>query len=207
MTGHSMKQFRLAATLLVALGLGFTRILPVQASASAEFGDSSKLEKNYQFNLDDSTLVPSHSVKNKPSASFVQSGKSSTAKDISPTQNDSSTAKRSKANQSQKRPGDASGNGFFPFALVAIITLIIYNLLNRGGSTAAAEPTQASSTLATNGASDPTMLPPPAAMEEKKEPPVAVPTPALLPGLLGMGLKLMRDKKVHALTASGLEAS
>ncbi len=210
MTCHSMKQFRLAATLLVALGLGFTQTLPVQASAVGEFADSSILEKNYQFNLEDSTLTPSQSVKNKPSAAVVQAGETGSAIGNFSTKTNSSAANRSQAKQSQKESGDAGDNRFFPFALIAIIAVIIYNLFSRGGRTAAAQPTPRTtpSTQTTTGPNDPATLPsPPSQVEQEPPAPVAVPTPALLPGLLGMGLKLMRQKKVHSQTAPGLEAS
>jgi hypothetical protein len=208
MTRHSIEQFRLAATLLVALGLGLTRILPVQASAIAGVTNSSKPEKTYQFYLEDSTSVTSQSVKNKPPASVVQTGAGS-AIGNSPTKTDSSAARTAQANKSQKEPGDDSANGFFPLALIAIIAVIIYNLLNRGGRTAAAQPTPQTAPPAqkTSGTNNPTTLPPSQVDDKDPVEPVAVPTPALLPGLLGMGLKLMRQKKAHLQTAPDLEVS
>ncbi|MGB6016131.1 MAG: PTPA-CTERM sorting domain-containing protein [Nodosilinea sp.] len=207
MTRHSVKQFRLAATLLIALGLGFTRILPVQASTIAQFTDSSNLEKNYQFNLENSTLAPPSSAKNKPLASGVQAEETGAAIGIFSTKSDSSTANRSSANQSQKEPGDASGNGFLPFALIVTLALIIYNLLNRRTAAAQPAPPTAPSTLTTNGANAPTTILPPAEGEKEESEPVTVPTPALLPGLLGLGLKLMRQKEVESQAASELEVS
>ncbi|PSR17492.1 hypothetical protein C8255_12330 [filamentous cyanobacterium CCP3] len=208
MPHHSIKQLKLVTALLVAFGLGFTRILPVQASAIAGVTDSSKLEKTYQFHLEDSTLATPQSAKNKPPASVVQAGAGSAISN-DPTKTNSSAAKTSQAKQSQKEPGDTADNRFFPFALIAIIAVIIYNLLNRGGRTPAAQPTPptAPSTQTTSGANDPVTLPPSQVNDKDAAEPVAVPTPALLPGLLGLGLKLMRQKKVGAQTASGLEAS
>jgi len=121
------------------------------------------------------------------------------------TKSEPSAVNNSPANQSQKEPGDTS-DGFFSLALMAIIAVIIYNLLNRGGRTAAAQPAppKAPPTPTVKGANAPATLPAPPAVEKEAEP-VALPTPALLPGLLGLGLKLMRQKKVYSQTASGVE--
>lgn len=203
MTGHSMKQFRLAATLLVAIGLGFTRILPVQASAIADFADSSNLEKNYQFKLEDPTLAPSQSVKNKPPASVTQVGTGSAIGNF-PTKTEPSAAKTSQAHRSQKKSGDDDDNRFFFIVWIAFIAAIFYNFLTRGAHPAAAEkPTPPKDGEANSEAKNSTTLS--SSKVDNEAEPVAVPTPALLPGLLGMGLKLMRDKKVHSQTASGLE--
>ncbi|MGB3137373.1 MAG: PTPA-CTERM sorting domain-containing protein [Nodosilinea sp.] len=212
MTNYSVKQFRLLIALTISLGLGFGRTLPVQASAIVKPADRLQLD-NYQFKLTDPASP--RSAHGQPKAAATQRGSSGAASGTLSTQAAPATASRSQTSQPANGQEGSSFNGFSIGALGAVIALIIYNLFHRGGGKPA-EPAELAKSPAppiTTEGTGPTVdlsLSDPAGQEEPGEKfvdPVAVPTPALLPGLLALGLKLRQKQKAEAQTVSELKVS
>ncbi len=117
-----------------------------------------------------------------------------------PAPKTSRVAKRDAA----KDQGDNSSEGFFALVIFATIVAIFYNLISRGKSVApvsSSGPTTGLSSPEVAVIAEPKAISPPVLGKPKSDEPVAVPTPALLPGLLGLSLKLLRQKKAESQSA------
>lgn len=202
MNDHSMKRFKLAIAIPLSLGLGMARVLPVEAAAiakpTAPSPSHSQPLDGYQFKLDGLAL----SSTAKPMAKVAQTAlEPPTWSADTPAPKAPQTAKGDAANNQEEKSSD----GFFALVIFATVLAIIYNLISRGKSAATVSPpgpkTGQSSPEAAAIAETKAIAPP--ALEQKaSDEPTAVPTPALLPGLLGLSLKLFRQKKTESQTAA-----
>jgi hypothetical protein len=201
MNAYLMNKFKLAVAIPLSLGLGVARVLPVQAAAIISPTAASRSyfqpPDSYQFKLDDIAL-PSPAKSQARGAQTALEPPNWSAQPPAPQT--SRAAKRDSA----KNQGDNSSEGFFVLVIFATIIAIFYNLISRGnsGNTVASSGSKAGpSSLDMAAIADPEVISPPALDKTTFEEPVAVPTPALLPGLLGLGLKLFRQKKAESQSA------
>ena len=200
MNAHSMKRFKLAIAIPLSLGLGMARVLPVEAAAiarpTAPSQSHSQPLDGYQFKLDGLAL-PSTA---KPSAKVAQTAlEPPNWSADTPAPKAPQAAKGDAANKQEEK----SSEGFFALVIFATVLAIIYNLISRGKSAATVSPpgpkTESSSPAA--AIAETKAISPPVLEKKVADEPVAVPTPALLPGLLGLSLKLFRQKKAEPQSA------
>jgi hypothetical protein len=204
MTTHSIKRFKLAVAVVLSFGLGMARVLPVQAAVLAKPIDPLRSRSqpldSYQFQLDDLTLrLPSAA---KPQARVAQTALESPSWS---TETPAPRASRAARGDAAKGQGASYSEGFFSLVFFTTIVFLIYKLISSGKSVAAASlpgPATAPSSPAAAAITTTETIAPPALVETESDEPVAVPTPALLPGLLGLSLKLFRQKKAEPLSTA-----
>jgi hypothetical protein len=159
----------------LALGLGITRALPVQAASLTNSSNNPLIPESQAFKLEKMTLNPNEAKTKTINTSYQGQGDSALAPNPAIT------------NKTLASPADGKeaegAESVSPIALflaclglLAIIATFFSN--DSQGSKAQAAP-------ATSDNPDP-------------DQPVPVPTPALLPGLLALGLKVLRQKKADS---------
>ncbi|TVQ10489.1 MAG: PTPA-CTERM sorting domain-containing protein [Leptolyngbya sp. DLM2.Bin27] len=226
MTADSMKQsinnFKLAVTVVLSFGLGMARVLPVQAAAIAKplnpSQSYSQTLESYQLKLDDLTL-PS-TVKTQTRA--AQTALAPFSWDAEAPAPQVAQATQADRDDTEAGQGARFSEGLFSVVFFATLAYMIYNLISRGRSVATVSPPSPTTTrpastgpastgpvstgpvstgpvstgpAAPNAATETSA--PPTWGETPSNAPVAVPSPALLPGLLGLSLKLLRQKKAE----------
>jgi hypothetical protein len=198
----SVKSFKLAVTVAISLSLGFAKVLPIQAAAIATPTRNEQSLKSEQFKLDQfEDLFPA--LKDAGNDQYKSRQRVVSMESTEPSPTKAKGIKGAKA-QSEGEQGGSVGEGFGAFVLFATIFFILYSLFFRQGSAAAPQPT-AKVAAPSQGAPEDTVTTPDLAGGPAD--PAVIPTPALLPGLLGLGLKLLRQKKADSQLSPELEVS
>jgi hypothetical protein len=176
MTHHStLKRLNLAVAMTLALGLGITRALPVQAASLTNSSNNPLIPESQAFKLEQMTFNSNGAKTKTINTSYQGQGNSTLAPN---TETTNKTLARSTGGQGESGVAPASPlEGIFFIAALAAFLIALFSNGGQGSKTQAAPPP--------NGNPDPGQ-------------PVPVPTPALLPGLLGLGLKLLQQKKADS---------
>jgi hypothetical protein len=202
MTADLMKKSKLAVAVVLSFGLGMARVLPVHAVAIAKPTTPGQSHTqpldSYQFKLDDLAL---------PAATKTQVRVAQTAFEPLNQSAETATPKASGATRgaAAKGQGTLFSEGFFSLVFFATVLYIIYNLIASNKSVAdvnQSNPTTESSSSETAAIAALETTEPLTPGETAPDKPAAVPTPALLPGLLGLSLKLFRQKKAESRAAA-----
>ncbi len=174
MTHHStLKRLNLAVAMTLALGLGITRALPVQAASLTNSSNNPLIPESQAFKLEQMTFNP-NGAKTKPiSTSYQGQGNSTLAPNTTTT--DKTLVSSAGGDAAPVSPLE----GIVLIGLIGVILVAIFDLFDgdQGSKDQAASQNVSKS---------------------NPQEPVPVPTPALLPGLLGLGLKLLQQKKADS---------
>ncbi len=163
MTHHStLKRLNLAVAMTLALGLGITRALPVQAASLTNSSNNPLIPESQAFKLEKMTFNPNGATDNPINTAYLGQG-------------DSTLAPSDILASGAGEEGEESASTLEGIVFISALAAILIALLGNGGQ-----------------GSDAKAAPP------TTDDLVPVPTPALLPGLLGLGLKLLRQKKADS---------
>jgi hypothetical protein len=193
----SVKGFNLAVATTICLGLGAARTLPVQAAVLTNSARDRQTLEYPTLNFEFSPLTSQPATSSQPYATTITSGNVLSA-------NSSSTGAapaKGAADNKEEEDSDSALEGFFLLAFFSMLLILIANLLSGGeGSTQTTQQALPQTPLANPGGGTPLNPSAPGTS-------TPVPTPALLPGLLALSLKLLRQKKSDSQPALNAEGA
>lgn len=192
MSYRSIQKFKLAVTVAVSLGLGFARVLPIQAASVAKPShnlqslESQRFkvnEPNLKLNITPTSPTPTYTTKNQGVINGVKPGAFDTQ------------GINIAAGDADQKEDDSAAGGFFGLALLVALIILIINSFSNNKSPASTTPPQSTTALPPEGTTGGTSTSPLPGGDQGINDPVPVPTPALLPGLLALSVKLLRQRK------------